>query len=397
MGYAGLGRNTCRLRTKIKDTMCKKILRILLILLVIVTLPYYFTVLYNFPESKPFSGDTFYNPYQGIGETWLKCNFHAHSIKMGGLTNGNNTIDEMAARYTSYGYDVAALSNYNAVTGNTNGDSGIYIPAYEHGINLGTIHQLVINSPHSFLFDYPFFQLLSHKQFVINKLRNNNALIVIAHPSFKSAYAPEDFTSLTNYDIVEAVSVRAMSLKHWDAALSSGHAVWGLASDDAHDTTKHHCGLCWNMVNVKEKTPANLIESLKAGRYYFTKGWMGQEMHHLKSLTVENNTYTLLLNQKADTLQLFADNGRQVAIATNTDSLSYTIRPEDTYLRAEIFETEVWNNYTRTYLNPVIRCSNNQLPTAFPAKVSIWKTVLYIFVLLCFHGGLVYRILRINN
>ncbi len=151
--------------------MLRKIIKILIIVIIITTLPYYYTLIYDFPVSKPFSGNSFYNPYSDLDSSWLKCNFHAHSIGMGGLTNGKNTIEEMQDRYKSFGYDIAALSNYNNISP---AHSDMQIPAFEHGLNLGTIHQLVINTPRSFVFDYPFFQMKSHKQFIINKLKDKN-------------------------------------------------------------------------------------------------------------------------------------------------------------------------------------------------------------------------------
>jgi len=120
--------------------LLKYLALILLFVFFVVCIPYYKTTIYNFTTSKPFVGSAFYNPYKNIDSLWVKANFHAHSKLKYGLTNGQNTIDEMYAIYDSLNYDAACLSNYNYITPD-NFDRGFYLPVYEHGINFGTVHQ----------------------------------------------------------------------------------------------------------------------------------------------------------------------------------------------------------------------------------------------------------------
>lgn len=337
-----------------------KLIRITFILLIIITLPYYKTIIYNFEEGTPFTGDQFYNPYNRISNTWLKANFHAHSKLYLGLLNGKNTPEEMYERYDSIGYDFAGISNYNKILSDTIKRS-IYIPLYEHGWNFGTVHQLVINAEKVKHYDYAFYQNSSHKQAVINKQREAGELIALAHPSFKNGYNKEELRYLNNYDLFEGMSPRAGSIELWDEALSYGHAVWVMGGDDAHNNTISMSGVCWSMLNVSDTSNQAIIEALKTGAFYAVRGWQAQEMHRLQKVSVDNGIYNLQLNGKADSIILKGDFGLTLATATNVDAINYTIQAENSYVRAEIFDTEPWNTYTKIYLNPVIRTLTGEL------------------------------------
>jgi len=138
------------------------------------------------------------------------------------------------------------------------------------------------------------------------------------------------------------------------------------------------------------------VNSLKAGRSYATRGWMGQEMNWLENISVtEEGLYTIRLQRRADSITLLSDNGKIVATAVNTDTLEYQIQPENTYVRAEVFETEEWNSYTKMYFNPVIRTADGKIDTSFTEiEISWFKTILYFIILLIIQVLLIRVIIR---
>ena len=140
-------------------------------IILITSVPYYKTTIYNFTEPKPFSGHEFYNPYKNIGSQWIKANFHAHTIMHNGLANGENTPDELYTVYDSMKYDLPCISNYNSILPNLL-NRHPFLTAYEHGLNGGAIHQLVLNNEQANRFDFPFWQSKHHKQFIINDQKN---------------------------------------------------------------------------------------------------------------------------------------------------------------------------------------------------------------------------------
>lgn len=367
--------------------------KFILALLCLASIPYYNVVFYSFEPNAPFAGEQFYNPYQAINGNWIKANFHAHSKLLGGLLHGRNTAEEMYETYDSLRYDLPCLSNYNSLTDNSERD--FYVDVYEHGINAAAVHQLVINAESATKFDYPLFQFTSHKQHMINKLKTDNNLIALAHPSWKNSYSFSDLEVLQNYDLMEILSVNASSVKSWDKALSFGHVVWALGNDDAHDNEESSCGLAWTMIDVVDRNQESVVNSLKAGRSYATRGWMGQEMNRLEEISVNGDVYRIKMERPADSITLLSDNGRIVATATDTDTLEYQIQPENTYIRAEVFETEEWNGYTKMYFNPVIRTADGKIDTSRVAiEISWFKTSLYFIMLLIINMLLIGTIIK---
>ncbi len=358
----------------------KIIVKCILALLFIASIPYYNVVFYSFTPSVPFSGEQFYNPYANTKGDWIKANFHAHSRLALGLTSGRNSVEEMYETYDSLNYDLPSMSNYNSLTDNS--EREFYVDVYEHGLNVVATHQLVINAENATKFDYPLFQFTSHKQYIINKLKTDKNLIALAHPTWKNSYSFSELELLQNYDLMEILSVNATSVQSWDRALSSGHVVWAIANDDSHDNDNSNCGIAWTMIGVSKKDPQDVVSSLREGHSYATRGWHAQEMNRLEEISVTDNIYRIKMERLADSITLIGDRGEVLATATNTDVLEYVIKKENTYVRAEVFETEEWNKYTKMYFNPVIRTIDGKIDTSFSEiEISWFKTILYFIFL----------------
>lgn len=62
----------------------------------------------------------------------------------------------------------------------------------------------------------------------------------------------------------------------WDELLSAGHALWGFANDDSHDTEDF--GNAWNMVAAAERTATAVVTAAKNGRFYATTGILAEEV-----------------------------------------------------------------------------------------------------------------------
>ena len=372
------------MRTKI----IKIVVKCILALLFIASIPYYNVVFYSFTPNAPFSGEQFYNPYANIKENWIKANFHAHSRLALGLTSGRNSAEEMYETYDSLHYDLPSMSNYNSLTDNSERD--FYLDVYEHGLNLVATHQLVLNAEDATKFDYPLFQLTSHKQYIINKLKTDDNLIALAHPTWKNSYSFSELELLQNYDLMEILSVNATSVQSWDKALSSGHVVWAIGNDDSHDNDDSNCGIAWTMIGVNQKDAQDVVKSLKEGHSYATRGWHAQEMNRLEEISVTDKIYRIKMEHPADSITLIGDRGEVLATATNKDALEYAIKKENTYVRAEVFETEEWNKYTKMYFNPVIRTVDGKIDTSLKEiEISWFKTILYFLILLMINIALI--------
>ena len=108
-------------------------------------------------------------------------------------------------------------------------------PLYEHGYNIGKHHQLAIGARKVDWFDFPIWQSRSHLQFIINRVAATADLVAIVHPESRNAYDDADLHELTGYHLIEVFNGKFPHDAAWDAALSSGRAVWGIGNDDNHD------------------------------------------------------------------------------------------------------------------------------------------------------------------
>ena len=355
-----------------------RVIKIIVLIILVVSLPYFLSPIYDFPKPKPFSGNKLYNPYQNLTHNWLKANFHTHSKAWRGLTNGATTPEYTIYKYDSLGYNVISISNYNTI--NTTFDtSRFYIPIYEHGVNIPKIHQLVLGAKKVDFFDYPFWQLTSHKQYLINRLKKDAKMIVIAHPKLQSAYTSSDMQCLTNYELVEAMSGHAHSEKLWDAALSAGHSIWGTSNDDCHDA-KHigNTGVRYNLINVPENSDSTtILTALKQGKFYASKGWVGRNIIHLKKLVNQGDTISIELKRKVDSVLFIGQNGEIKQVNRGIKKAAYIFNKEDTYIRVVC-----WKERFRIYFNPIIRYDDTLPYLKQPmAKINLFKTWSYRLVL----------------
>lgn len=66
---------------------------------------------------------------------------------------------------------------------------------------------------------------------------------------------------------------------------------------------------------------------------------------------MQNDTITFNFDKNCDTIKLVGQNGVILQVANNIKSLKYQLRPEDTYVRAEVNQA----NSVNVFLNPLFR------------------------------------------
>lgn len=252
----------------------KKILKYLLYLIIafvgFLVAMNLFVPVYIYDEPVPFHGDYLHNPYQDIDSTyWKCCNFHGHTRQYGGVTNGRNNGNAVYdSMYRLFGYDHVGISDYNKVNPYENGKDPGYIPGYEHGYNVWKTHQVCLGTKKVRRIDYFFYQTLSHKQHMLNKLGEQNKVVAVAHPSFvDGSYNVRDMKYLSNYKILEVLNGFVNSPEHWDMALSNGHLVYLIADDDTHDVLKvNDIALRITYLNAENNAADELYDALLAGK-----------------------------------------------------------------------------------------------------------------------------------
>lgn len=133
----------------------------------------------------------------------------------------------------------------------------------------------------------------------------------------------------------------------WDAALSRGVTLWGVASDDAHDYHghgKYPPGGGWVVVRAR-RDPQAILEALAAGRFYASTGVV------LERVEVDDGALVVAVDPVAAggyTID-FIENGRRVESVRG--KVARRALPSDGYLRALV----VRDDGKRAWIQPVRR------------------------------------------
>ena len=344
--------------------------RALLILALVAALPYVRGPLYRFPAETVFTGSHFVNPYENLQDTWQRANLHAHGTAWGGLTNGRQSDEQIVRTYRSLGYSVAGVSDYQHIAAF---DGVPTIPIYEHGYNIGKRHQLAIGAKSVEWFDFPLWQSLSHRQFIIDRVAESADLVALAHPFSRDAYTLEDLRLLTGYHLMEVVNGPFTFEEAWDSALSAGRAVWALGNDDTHDLTDpRRTAMAWTMINAPSPALYDVVAALRDGRAYAVS--RTNEIASAKDTVIDavefsNATLKVSCVGEPSTFLFVGQNGAVRKTVKNTMTAAYTFGHDDTYIRAVIRSPR-----TAMFLNPVVRNSGTALvaPEASVNVVATW-------------------------
>jgi hypothetical protein len=361
--------------------------RALVTLGVLLGLPYACAPIYRFPEPARFSGERLFNPYEHAAGSWQRANLHAHGRAWLGLTSGRQSNEEVVERYKRLGYAVAGVSNYHEIAAHHGVDT---IPAYEHGYNIGKHHQLAIGAHRVDWLDFPIWQSRSHLQYIINRVAARSDLVAIVHPESRNAYDDADLHELTGYQLIEVFNGKFPHDSAWDAALSSGRAVWGIGNDDNHDLENHErLGVAWTMINAPSERTPDVVAALKAGRSYAVVRTNAAAADTIfRSATVDGHTLTVTVTGEPSTFDFIGQNGAVRRTVDGALTASYRFEPGDTYVRTAIRAPR-----TTMYLNPVVRYDGT-LPapaaTVDVAKTAVLRGTLAVAAL----GGLTLLYLR---
>ena len=340
--------------------------RVVATLAVVVAIPYLVAPVYRFPAERTFSGPALRNPYAHLSGVWQRANLHAHGYAWRGLTNGRQPDTEVVAAYKERGYSVAGISNYHYIAADHGVDT---LPLYEHGYNLLKQHQLAVGAHRVDWFDFPLWESLSQKQYVIDRVARTADLVAVTHPW--SGYTEDDFRALCGYELMEVVNGPYTNGEDlWDAALSSGHVVWAIANDDSHDVADvKRTAIAWNMIDAPTAGTADIVEALRAGRSYAVSLAGTTRDAELQSVELHHQTLTVTAMGVPATFLFVGQQGTIRKTVDQAMTASYTLTPQDQYIRTVIRTPNLV-----MYLNPIIRHGGNVAAMAAGPTVNTLAT-----------------------
>lgn len=365
----------------------RSLVSVLLLLVFLIGIQYATTTIYEFEKPKPFCGEKWLNPYQVLDSTRIKANFHAHSCAWKSVTYGSNSAESMRKCYKEKKYDIAAISNYFCIDTVGKRNNPLYVPVYEHGLNIFKSHCLVLNAQKVSYYDYFLFQSTSHQQKVIERIKANDGIVAIAHPKFCGGRSLEDMKYLMHYDLIEVLNHFRISDNYWDEALSAGRLAYLVANDDSHGGDADEVERTWTVIFSKKKTRKAALKSLLSGKAFGVYTEYNTCENNFEGCHLSNDTVSVKFAIPADTILFIGQGGSVKHKVIKSDHASYKLKKNDTYIRI------VAKNYeSGIYLNPIIRY-NGKVPLN-SLKVPEVK-MLQTWLFRAFMIGILYFLLRL--
>ena len=383
---------------KIFTTFLKS-LAVFLLIVIIGLAVFSVSPIYRFSGPVPFSGDRIYNPYADFDSTigWKRACLHTHTKVDKGINECPYYPDVVYSDYMSYGYDILAFSNHQALTPHPV-DSSLYIGVYEHGYNLFKFHLNPFGVKKVEKFDHILPFLLSQKQFMIDRLAENGDFVQFNHPDRTLTINKKVMEHLSGYRLIEADAGfgewdkgSGSALVHWDEALSAGRYVHNSINDDNHNS-KNLPAIARRCSWINTPTPyyEDVKDQLLKGNFYTTRvpdfGNDSAAKHEgnlhlpgIEDIGMRGDTVFMQLSSPASAIRVISQNGLTVDSIFNASGISYVMTPKDPYVRM----TAWYDDGTTVYTNAFARYSEGDSPyREFPHPVRWGMTILWNLLLL---------------
>lgn len=383
---------------KISAITFKTVISIILIavLAVIVTSV---SPIYRFKALEPFNGPDVFNPYHDLDTAfcWKRANFHTHTKVDGPFNECSHTPEEVHQALSDFGYDIVTFSNHNVLTEHPF-DSTLQVNIYEHGYNLFKYHKLVFGCKNVHHFDHLVPFMPSQKQFQLDLLSKDSDFITMNHPLRTRGTSKELMEKIEGYELIELDGINTEQ-EYWDWALSAGHYSFALSNDDLHYPDRSHCiAIRCNFLCCPSGSYADIKNTLMRGCSYAMRvpdygcgDWDAKlkgnkELPSIKSIGLCDSTIYISLTQKADSIRVIGQGHTTLALATQCDSLSYTLKNSDPYARITAYFPKGEVIYTNAFARYDASVSTSPF-NEDGHEVNIVLTILFNMMLLLLAAG----------
>jgi histidinol phosphatase-like PHP family hydrolase len=275
------------------------------------------------------------------GGLWLKGNLHTHTKNS---PCGNYPVEEVAAAYGNsiMQYDFLSITDHMLLTDVSaiQGQGGLILyPGVEYkpsdvyqtlGINIRSYNDDIHDE--------------NNHQEIFDEVASQGGINIICHPHiYRDDYWPlKKLLRLNGYTAIEIYNHnvkmnnagRAVAVDLWDAVLTEGKKVFGIASDDFHDHSR--CGGGFIMVNTAKKTAPAILKAIEAGAFYASAGIFLKDIQ-----VIENRRISLAAAAKKVPGTLFRFIGKggrllaEVRAETPDGEVSYDPHGDEAYVRVE--------------------------------------------------------------
>lgn len=223
--------------------------------------------------------------------SWLKGNTHTHTTE----SDGDSPPEYVARWYKDHGYNFLVLSDHNVFTDPATlsdlvDDSFLLIPGEEvtSGFEGKPVHVNGLNIP-GVIEPRTAETLVRTIQANVDAVREVEGVPHINHPNFGWAFSAEELAQVRDDRLLE-ISNGHPSVHNdggggvpgmeqvWDALLTGGKRIYGIAVDDAHhfqgefSRDRSNPGRGWIAVRAPTLDATALMQALEAGHFYASTG-----------------------------------------------------------------------------------------------------------------------------
>ena len=284
---------------------------------------------------------------------WFKGNIHTHTTE----SDGDDTPENVVRWYRRHGYDFLVLSDHNHLTlfeyadGRRRFKRPLMVPGEEvslsiHGgqtpIHINAIGISRVVEPIDAVETVPTIQAN------VDAIVSAGGIASINHPNYLWSFDHTHISKVSGATLLEVynghpvVNVYGAPGKPsyeeiWDGVLSSGRAIFGVATDDSHNYKDFHPGKAnpgrgWIVVRAEELETEALVEGLAAGNFYASTGV------ELADVQSSPEAVSLRIEPQVDfiyTTAFIGRDGRTLAESSGLEA-SYEPKGDEGYIRAVV-------------------------------------------------------------
>lgn len=287
---------------------------------------------------------------------WYKGNTHTHTTN----SDGDSTPDEVTRWYREQGYNFLVLTDHNFLTKveSLNALHGadeqfIVIRGEEvsdkfnnKSVHVNALDVERIVEPQGGK------TLLETIQRNVNAIREARGVPHINHPNFGWVISADELKQVENNKLFEIFNGhphvnnyggggRPGLEEMWDAVLTSGKLLYGIAVDDAHvfkrpwDRRAPRPGQGWVVVRAEKLSPATILEAMERGDFYSSTGV------ELTDYQADEKSITITVREEGSTKYRvrFIGRGGRVLSEAITNPAIYQFRGDEGYVRAKIIDS----------------------------------------------------------
>jgi hypothetical protein len=298
---------------------------------------------------------------------WYKGNTHTHTLN----SDGDSTPDEVVRWYREHGYHFLVLTDHNFLTSvdalqalHGADERFLVIPGEELTDRFGD-KSLHINGLDLTKTIPPQggTSVVDVLQRNVDAIRHEKGVPHINHPNFRWSITAEELGQVRNNRLFEIFNGHPMvnaqggggvpGLEEaWDAILSSGTLLYGIAVDDAHtfkdpgNPDVAGPGRGWIVVRAPRLETKALMEALERGQFYASTG--------VELTDVQADSRRLLVEVKPTTFSKyriqFIGKGGKVLLDAPETKAEYVFKGDEGYVRARVLES----NGRMAWVQPVV-------------------------------------------